>query len=122
MSLLTPVDSASSVENREELTTEQAVIEGQRVKLRAYQKEHRAKTIDVYKSEKHVIDDLSLSELKNYIIDNVGSQHDVRTGLHSIKVNSYEHAIIKLTIKLSKTKGSRNLYIALCNEIIANHI
>lgn len=108
-------------ENREELTTERTVIENQRIKTRAYQKEHRERTVEAYREEKSIVDNLNSNDLTNYIVNNVDSQHEVRTGLHAMKINSYEHAIIKNAIELSGSRGSRELYIRLCKQVISSY-
>ena len=118
MSLVTK--NTKPTQDREELTTESAVIENQRIEARAYQKEHRARTLAAYNKEKAIIDNLSSDELTDYVTNNTDSSHDVRTGLHSMKVNSYEHAIIKKAIDVTGSKGSRDLYIKLCKQIIAD--
>ena len=104
--------------DREELTTESALIENQRIETRAYQKAHRMRTLAAYNKEKIIIDNLSSDKLTDYVTSNTDSSHDVRTGLHSMKVNSYEHAVIKKAIEVTGSKGSRDLYINLCKQLI----
>lgn len=119
MSLLTK--NTKSTQERQELTTERAVVENQRIETRAYQKEHRERNLNIYNKEKAIIDTLSSDELTHYVADNADSSHDVRTGLHSMKVNSYEHALIRKAIDLTSSKGSRDLYIKLCKQIVTEH-
>lgn len=107
-------------EVREGMTTKSAVIESQKVEQRAYQKEHRSRTLATYNKEKATIDNLSSDELTQYITDNADSSHNVRTGIHSMKMNSYEHAVIKKAIELTGSKSSRELYIRFCKQAIAD--
>lgn len=108
------------VEQRGELTTEAAVIEKQRVETRAYQKEHRKKNLDAYNDEKSKVDAMSPDELTEYLSDNEQALA-VRVGIHTMKVNAYEQAIIKKALELTGAKSSREQYIKMCKGLIASN-
>ena len=101
---------------RKQLVTEAEVLEGVRVKNRAYQKERRELHLDKWKDEKLIVDSISGTELYSYI--NKASDTDLRVGLHSMKVSAKESAIIKLAMEMTGARSSRELYINYCKEII----
>ncbi|CAM3273133.1 hypothetical protein [Moritella viscosa] len=112
------ISKKQPAKNREQLTTESAVIESQKIEKRAYQKEHRARTLAAYNEQAAIIKELKSDNLAAYVANHSDNSHDVRTGLHSMKVNAYELAVIKQAIELTGSKGSRDLYIKLCKQII----
>ena len=116
MSLLKKKSSLS--EQREPLTTKSAVIEEQREQTREYQKQQRAKYADHWKVEKSVIDDISRDELNDYIDEHVANMHDNRCGIHSMKINPYELAIIKKAMEIEGSRSSRELFINYCKKIV----
>ena len=113
------VPKKQPIQDREQLTTESAVLESQKVEQRAYQKEHRARTLTVYNEQAVIIKGLKFDDLATYVASHTDNAHDVRTGLHSMKVNAYELAVIKQAIEVTGSKGSRDLYVKLCKKIIA---
>ena len=118
MSLLTNKDIKESTE-REELTTEGELLEKQRVATRAYQKERRDKHLSNWQDQKAFIDKLNNEELSEYLSNNE-NENEIRVGVHSIKVNPFEHALIKKVIDLKGFKSSRELYISICKSILEN--
>ena len=117
MSLL---NKKKKTEDRQELTTESTLIEKQREKTRTYQKEQRERHLENWKAEKGVIDSLSGDGLQNYINLSEEGAHDPRVGLHSMKINPHEHAVIKKALELSGARSSRELFVNYCKEVIKN--
>lgn len=102
--------------SREVLKSESEIMEDVRKKNREYQKEQRGKHLDNWKSEKAVVDSLRGDELLNYIENNDGSSP--RIGLHGMKINSQEHAIIKRAMEITNARSSREIFVNFCKEII----
>lgn len=105
-------------EQREPLTTKSAVIEEQREQTREYQKQQRAKYADHWKTEKSVIDAISGNELNDYIIEHADVAADNRCGIHSMKINPYELAVIKKAMEIEGSRSSRELFIDYCKSIV----
>lgn len=117
MSLL---KKSSKSETREQLTTEADVLEKQREKTRAYQKEQRERHLSDWKREKKVIDSMSSDDLQSYVNSSLENGSDPRVGLHSMKINPHEAAVIKLAMELSGSRSSRELFVKYCKEVINN--
>ncbi|MCD9493189.1 hypothetical protein GLP30_20655 [Photobacterium phosphoreum] len=109
---------SSLLEEREPLTTKSAVIEEQREQTREYQKQQRAKYADYWKAEKSVIDGIGGNELNDYIVEHVANMADNRCGIHSMKINPYELAIIKKAMEIEGSRSSRELFINYCKSIV----
>ena len=109
---------SSLLEQREPLTTKSAVIEEQREQTREYQKQQRAKYADYWKAEKSVIDGIGGVELNDYIVEHVANMADNRCGIHSMKINPYELAIIKKAMEIEGSRSSRELFIYYCKSIV----
>lgn len=109
---------SSLLEQREPLTTKSAVIEEQREQTREYQKQQRAKYADYWKAEKSVIDGIGGDELNDYIVEHVANMADNRCGIHSMKINPYELAIIKKAMEIEGSRSSRELFINYCKSIV----
>lgn len=105
-------------EEREELTTESAVLEKIAVKRRKQQKEQRHKHISAYKNQRDHIDSLDFSELEAYLRQNKKLEMMPRAGMHSMKVNAYEGAIIKHAQEKLGMKSSRELFIFLIKKAL----
>jgi hypothetical protein len=105
-------------EHREPLTTKSAVIEEQREQTREYQKQQRAKYADHWKAEKSVIDELNGDKLNDYIAEHADDVADNRCGIHSMKINPYELAIIKKTMEINGSRSSRELFIDYCKNTV----
>ena len=114
MSLIKTKLSAS----REELTTETVVIERLRQTSRKYQKQHRAKNIDAFTTANALVDTFTPSQLSEYLKDNKDDLYNLRVGVHSMKVNSYERALIIKAVKINKARGARDLFIRHCLDIV----
>ncbi|HFQ5362192.1 TPA: hypothetical protein ACGVAY_004619 [Vibrio vulnificus] len=111
-----------STENREALSTESEIRnkvgEENKQKTQAIQKKHRERYLADWKSEKKKIDGMRSYELASYIRESLDSAFDPRVGLHSMKINPHEHAIIKLALEKSGARSSRELFVKYCKEII----
>lgn len=105
------------LEEREPLTTESAVIAKQQNKTRKYQKQLRAKYADHWKAEKAIIDSVEDVDLSVYITEHAGNMADHRCGIHSMKINPYELAVIKKAMEIEGSRSSRELFIAYCKEV-----
>ncbi|OEF61219.1 hypothetical protein A1OW_20320 [Enterovibrio norvegicus] len=117
--------AAESAPAREPLVTassaEANVIAQQREKTNAYQKDQRQRHMDSWKEGKAHVDGLSeVADVLAYIDQTTDDSNMQRVGLHSMKVNSHEHAIIKAAMKLDGARSSRELFIKLCKEVIKN--
>lgn len=100
---------------------EQRWMNEQRAASREYQKKHRAKTLVKYSNDKKLIDSFSDDELFQFVASATADQaHDVRPGIHSMKVNSYEYALIKAAAKKRGCKSSRDLLISFCKEVLSD--
>ena len=109
---------SSQPEQREPLTTKSAVIEEQREQTREYQKQQRAKYADYWKAEKSVIDGIGGDQLNDYIIEHADDVADNRCGIHSMKINPYELAVIKKAMEIEGSRSSRELFIDYCKSIV----
>ncbi|MCV5990089.1 hypothetical protein OFO94_28950, partial [Escherichia coli] len=67
-------------------------------KTQAIQKKHREKYLSDWKTEKAKIDGMTPEELALYIESSESHASDPRVGLHSMKINPHEHAVIKLAM------------------------
>lgn len=120
MSLLKKSANRKSSDSRDQLTTESDLLEKQRERTRAYQKEQRERHLSDWKSEKESIDSMSVAQLREYIDETTENSADPRVGLHSMKINPHELAIIKLAVNLSGARSSRELFVKHCKEVIKN--
>lgn len=109
---------SSQPEKREPLTTKSAVIEEQREQTREYQRQQRAKYTDHWKAEKSVIDGIGGDQLNDYIVEHADDVADNRCGIHSMKVNPYELAVIKKAMEIEGSRSSRELFIDYCKSIV----
>lgn len=91
-----------------------------KLKTQAIQKKHREKYLSDWKTEKHKIDGMNPSELGAYIESNESNAFDPRVGLHSMKINPHELAMIKLAMEITGARSSRDLFVKHCKEVIAN--
>lgn len=111
-------------EDRQELTTEAAVrgkVEAEQAeKRKAIQKKHRERYLADWKHEKSVIDGLFGDELNEYIDSREANAVDPRVGLHSMKINPYELAVIKQALEVTGARSSRELFVNHCKEVIKN--
>ncbi|MGL1089177.1 hypothetical protein [Vibrio vulnificus] len=87
-------------------------------KTQAIQKKHREKYLADWKTEKSKIDGMNPEELEAYIESS--NAFDPRVGLHSMKINPHEHAVIKLAMELTGARSSRELFVKHCKEVINN--
>lgn len=87
-------------------------------KIQAIQKKHREKYLTDWKEEKVNIDEMTPKELAFYIESNKSRSFDPRVGLHSMKINPSELAVIKLAMEISGARSSRELFVKHCNDII----
>lgn len=125
MSLL---NKKNKPEERQELTTEaevrdkvEAEVEAKQAeKRKAIQKKHRERYLADWKYEKSVIDDLSGRELSEYVNDHELNAIDPRVGLHSMKINPYELAVVKQAMEIVGARSSRELFVNHCKEVIKN--
>ncbi|WP_104048880.1 hypothetical protein [Vibrio jasicida] len=118
------INKKKKSEDRSELTTEAAVrdkVEAEQAeKRKAIQKKHRDRYLADWKHEKSVIDDLSGSELSEYVNGHEGNAIDPRVGLHSMKINPYELAVVKQAMEIVGARSSRELFVNHCKEVIKN--
>lgn len=121
MSLL---NKKKKTEDRQELTTEAAVrdkVEAEQAeKRKAIQKRHRERYLADWKYEKAIIDGLFGSELNEYVSTHEVNAIDPRVGLHSMKINPYELAVIKQALEVTGARSSRELFVNYCKEVIKN--
>jgi hypothetical protein len=87
-------------------------------KQKAIQKAHRDRYMANWREEKEVIDTLSKAELKKYIKQTADLAADPRVGLHSMKINPHELALIKSAMQIKGARSSRDLFIKYCKEIV----
>ncbi|MGR6863183.1 hypothetical protein ACU5EH_24270 [Aliivibrio salmonicida] len=87
-------------------------------KTQAIQKKNREKYLADWKTEKANIDGMNSSELTDYINQTAEQAVEPRVGLHSMKINPYELAVIKIAMELSGARSSRELFVKHCKEII----
>lgn len=104
-------------EEREPLTTHSAVIAKQQKKTREYQKQLRAKYAEHWKAEKTIIDLAKGVELSVYINEHTDNMSDNRCGIHSMKINPYELAVIKKAMEIKESRSSRELFIEYCKSL-----
>lgn len=120
MSLLNK--SARKDTNREVLAPESEVRakinEENRQRVMATQKKHRERYLEDWKQEKALIDDMDNEALRQYLSEQQERTIDPRVGLHSMKINPFEHALIKLAINVSGSRSSRELFVNYCKEVI----
>ncbi|MFS1877532.1 hypothetical protein [Enterovibrio norvegicus] len=100
MSLLNQKETTPN--SREALTTESALREKDNAERREYQRELRTKNVAHWNSEKQHID--ALDDLKQYIKSNTDNANEARYGIHTMKVNPLEYAMIKHAMKKSGCK------------------
>ncbi|MCC3841219.1 MULTISPECIES: hypothetical protein [Vibrio] len=110
----------SKSETREQLTTEADLLAKQREKTRAYQKEQRERHLSDWKKDKAQIDAMDATALREYIDSTMENASDPRVGLHSMKINPHEAAIIKLALEVTGSRSSRELFVKHCREVIKN--
>ncbi len=110
------VKKKSSEAPREALKTESEILEQQKVQKRIYEKEQRKKHLDHWNEQKAIVDALSVDELLNYIESS--NANDARVGLHGMKINAQEHAIIKLALSICGARSTRDLFVNLCKDVI----
>ncbi|MFW9651205.1 hypothetical protein V3H25_22540 [Vibrio parahaemolyticus] len=89
-------------------------------KTQAIQKKHREKYLADWKAEKSKIDGMSSGELKAYLESSESNAFDPRVGLHSMKINPHEHAVIKLAMEITGARSSRELFVKHCRDVILN--
>lgn len=89
-------------------------------KTQAIQKKHREKYLADWKAEKSKIDGMSSGELKAYLESSESNAFDPRVGLHSMKINPHEHAVIKLAMEITGARSSRELFVKHCRDVIFN--
>lgn len=89
-------------------------------KTQAIQKKHREKYLSDWKTEKAKIDGMTPEELALYIESSESHAFDPRVGLHSMKINPHEHAVIKLAMDVAGARSSRELFVNYCKEVINN--
>ncbi|OED68885.1 hypothetical protein A165_02470 [Vibrio tasmaniensis ZS-17] len=106
------LSSPSEIRNQIESETKQ--------KTQAIQKKHREKYLADWKSEKSKIDGMSSEELDVYLELSEDNAFDPRVGLHSMKINPHEHAMIKLAMEITGARSSRELFVKHCKEVISN--
>lgn len=118
------INKKKKSEDRSELTTEAAVRDKVEAELaekrKAIQKKHRDRYLADWKHEKSVIDGLSGRELNEYVNEHEGNSIDPRVGLHSMKINPYELAVVKQAMEIVGARSSRELFVNHCKEVIKN--
>lgn len=87
-------------------------------KTQAIQKKHREKYLADWKTEKGRIDGMGFDDLAEYIALSSENAADPRVGLHSMKINPHEHAVIKLAMEITNARSSRELFVRYCKEVI----
>ncbi|HDM8140682.1 TPA: hypothetical protein P0E12_004972 [Vibrio harveyi] len=122
MSLLTDKNDHQPT-SREPLTTKSQVEAEQRAEKAQYQRENRQKHLGKWKQEKEYIDGTymdedGISDLWLYLKNNKEQAHDVRVGLHSMKVNPWEYALINLAMELTGSRSSREMLVNYAKEIV----
>lgn len=108
-----------------ELQMSESEYESRRLKkLREYNKQQRQTHLAEFNNDKEHIDGLSLDELMAYILEcetgdrRTRGDNKPRVGMHSMKVNAHELAIIKAAQKKVGTRSTRELFVYLCEQVI----
>ncbi|ELJ8598088.1 hypothetical protein [Vibrio vulnificus] len=92
----------------------------QKKKTKEIQRKHREKYLDDWKSEKSNVDQMNTEQLSQYVLSTDDRASDPRVGLHSMKINAHEHAIIRLAMDITGARSSRELFVRHCKEVIKN--
>jgi hypothetical protein len=93
-------------------------------KQREYNKQQRQAHLAEFNADKAHIDTLDLDGIMAYIQEcETGDRltrgdSKPRVGMHSMKVNGYELAIIKAAQKKVGTRSTRELFVYLCDQVI----
>jgi hypothetical protein len=107
---------------REELTPPsevRAMVKAEiSAKQKAIQKAHRDRYMANWQQEKAQIDNLGKAELKKYLKATQDKAADPRVGLHSMKINPHELALIRLCLEITGAKSSRELFIKFCKQAV----
>lgn len=103
---------------REPLTTESAVRDKQRKEANAYQRENRKKHLAFWNEEKAAIENMSSTELELYLDCWTSRANDTRVGLHSMKLNPYEYALLQLALKKTGARSSKDLYFEYLKKVV----
>lgn len=104
---------------RDALATRAEIEEELARERRAYQKEHRKRHLDQWNADKAELDGKNEEQLIEFMeqIKKERRDRETRVGLHSMKVNSYELAMIKLAMKKTGSRSSRELLVMICEQI-----
>jgi hypothetical protein len=95
------------------------VAREQKEKTKQVQKLHRDRYMATWQQEKQVIDNLlGKAELRRYIKSTQDKASDPRVGLHSMKINPHELALIRLCLEITGAKSSRELFIKFCKQAV----
>lgn len=118
MSLLNNNKADDGVNNRDLLYTESEFKEIEKKRIKKNQEKHKDKYIHKWNNEKKIIDSLSESELKDFLSENKKNAHQPRVGKVSLKVNSFEFALIKYIQMVNKKRSVRELFVYLLSRYI----
>ncbi|ATF10199.1 MULTISPECIES: hypothetical protein [Enterovibrio] len=125
MSLLKTKDAKknNSSRDREQLVTlseaRAAFEEERRKKNNEYQRSHLEKHKEAWRKDKAEVDQFhDIGDFLAYVTRTFSDANNPRIGLHSMKINAHEHAIIQAALKLEGARSSRELFVKLCNEVI----
>ncbi|HCH5895033.1 hypothetical protein CRN61_13395 [Vibrio vulnificus] len=105
---------------REAMSSPHEILDQIKQKTQATQKKHREKYLADWKAEKAKIDGMTPEELSAYIESTEGNAFEPRVGLHSMKINPHEHAVIKLAMEMTGARSSRELFVKHCKDVINN--
>ncbi|WP_150142741.1 hypothetical protein [Candidatus Enterovibrio escicola] len=125
MSLLKTKDAKKnkSSRDREQLVTlseaRAAFGEERRKKNNEYQRNNLKNYREAWQRDKAEVDELQeIEDILRYVTRTCNCANNQRSGLHAMKINAHEHAIIQAALKLEGARSSRELFVKLCNEVI----
>ncbi|QQX82691.1 hypothetical protein JK628_23200 (plasmid) [Shewanella sp. KX20019] len=110
--------SSDEPKTRAGLVDESGVQERIKQESRDYQKQQRAKHLQYWNDEKAKIDGLTPEGLEQYLNDNKLNSDLARAGMHTIKINPYELALIKLAMSKKGARSSKALFVDFCKSIL----
>ncbi len=93
--------------------------EERRKKNNEYQRNHLKKYREAWQRDKAEVDELQeIEDILRYVTRTCKGANNQRSGLHAMKINAHEHAIIQAALKLEEARSSRELFVKICNEVI----
>jgi len=98
---------------RETYSSESWIMEEQRLKINAYQRNSRKAQFKTWSNEKKIIDQLHGQDLLTYIDKKEDEKNVSRIGVSVMKLNPYEFALAKYAMEKMKAKSVRDLFFKL---------